>query len=198
MTALASRLLSVVAARVGAGAAEWLSGAARRRDGGLAVPFAAASRRLGRRALDLSEAETAVLGELGLDWPLARWSVADAGRAALLLSAAGHLPAARLEALVADLYRHGDAGEQASLMRSLELLPCPAVWLGLARQAARGGIPVVLEALARHNPYPVRHFPDEALERLVAEAAALGIGPDEIWALERRREARGRPVLEAS
>lgn len=196
--ALSTRLCGALSTRLPPAAAEWLGAAVRRADGSMAGLFAAASKRVGRRPLALSAAEAAAVAELGLDWPTRRWAVDDAARAALLLSASERLAEARFAVLVCDLYRHGDAREQAAIVRALELLPHPASWLSLARQAARGAVPEVVAALARDNPYPARHFPGAALEHLAREAAALGLSRDDIWGLDQRLASRRAAALEPS
>jgi hypothetical protein len=117
--------------------------------------------------------------------------VADAARAALLLSAAVRLPPPRLETIVEELFRFGDAGERAALARALELLPGPARFLALAERVARLAGEPAFEALACDNPYPSRRFSDAAFEQLTLKAAAAGFPSRRVIGLERRR-AGGR------
>ena len=185
--AVSTRLLSAVLDRCGPDAAEWLSTAARRRDFELSGAFAAVSRRVGRIPLGLSATEAEFLGHAGLSWPTQAWGVDDAARAALLVSRVARLSDPRAVSLVEDLYRLGDSRERSALARALPLLRRPAQYLGLAREAARSELPPVFFAIACDNPYPSRHFPEEALHQLTLRVEALGLPKSRVLGVERRR-----------
>jgi hypothetical protein len=185
--ALASRLLAAAAERAGAAAAGWLAAARSKRELDLGSAFAAASRALGRAPLALTEAEAGALAHAGLTWSTGTWSVDDAARAGLLLSRAVHAPAPRLAMLVEDLHRLGGLRERAALMRALPLLPLPSRFLALARSAARAEAAPLFLAIARDNPYPALHFPEEALRQLSLRARELGVPASGLPGVERRR-----------
>lgn len=185
--ALASRLLGAAAERSGSEASDWLAAARSKRELDLASAFAAASRKVGRAPLALTEAEAGALAQAGLTWTTEAWSVDDAARAGLLLSRAAQAPAPRLAMLVEDLHRLGGLRERAALMRAVPLLPLPGRFSALARAAARAEAVPLFLAIARDNPFPSLHFPEEALRQVSLRAQALGIAPARLLGVDRRR-----------
>ncbi len=155
-------------------AARWLEAAveqARTRfeRGGFLAAYAGAARRLGTPGADPGLVERA--------------------RAALLeaalrgLSDDAHVP------LVHELYRRGDNGERAAVLRSLERLPAPERFTAIAIEACRTHVPVVFESIACDNPYAARHFPAGAFQQLVLKALFVGVPLARVHGLETRRSA---------
>lgn len=133
----------------------------------------------------------------------------ERSRIALLLALAGELDAAELVECVEELFRGGDAREQAAIVRALPDLPHAQRWVRLARAAARTNVVPVFEALACDNPWPARHLPDDAFRQLVLKAVFLGVSLSRVAGLAERvddelrrmaddyaaeRRAAGRPI----
>lgn len=74
-----------------------------------------------------------------------------------------------------ELFRHGDAREQQAILSALPLLPSPERFVPLARSASRSNVLPVFEALACDNPFPARHFSDEAFAQLVLKVLFVGL-----------------------
>jgi len=91
----------------------------------------------------------------------------ELARGALLLHALDCLPAEAHTSFVDQVYRRGDAREQAALLRALPALPSPERFLATAVDACRTNVRSVFEAIACRNPYPARHFPDLNFNQLV-------------------------------
>jgi hypothetical protein len=179
-------LLGLAGERAGEPGRAWLDQAARGLERGLPRAFSEAGRRLGKAPLRATKEEAASLAQAGLIWSLDSWAVDDAARAGLLASFSARMPAARLEALVAGLWRAGATRERAAVARALPLLPDPSRFLPMARAAARSEVAELARAAACDNPYPALHFPDDALRRLAARAQTLGVAPKKLLGVERR------------
>jgi hypothetical protein len=82
------------------------------------------ARRLGRAPLSLSAAEKNAAALLLPDVQFDHWTLEDAGRAALLLSAATARPDSFVRAAT-ECYDQGDSAEQQSWLKSTALLPEP-------------------------------------------------------------------------
>lgn len=127
-------------------------------------------------------------GETPLADELVGWTRQDAARALLLVAACARRPADAHVELALSLLRGGEIGEQVSLLRALDLLPEPARFVALAREAARTNAVPVFTALACGNPF-VRHLPAEALRQLVLKAIFLGVPVADIVDLRARVDA---------
>lgn len=170
--------------------------------------YTGASRKLGKVALQLSDAEKTRLEELDPELPLDHWGADEAGRAALLLSLDG-MPAGEYVDLVQEAHDLGDAREQQSWLRGLSLLPGCERFLDTAVEACRTNMVSMFEAIACENPYPTRYFPELNFNQMVLKALFIGVHTARIIGLEPRlnfelsrmaddyvseREAAGREV----
>ena len=170
--------------------------------------YTGASRRLGKQALDLTDAEKVRLDQLHPPLDLTRWATDETGRAVLLLSLT-HLPRDDFDRLVAEIYRQGDSREQQSWLRALGLLPGCERFLHLAVDACRTNIIHLFESIACENPYPALYFPELNFNQLVLKSLFNGIAIARTVNLESRlnpelsrmaddyvseREAAGREV----
>lgn len=166
-----------------------------------AAAFSAAGRRLGKAEVHAT---------LAIPWP-AVTGADECGRAALVLAAIGTLEPAEHVPFVRDLVRRGDVRERQAVLRVLAALPAPERFVDVAVDAYRTNVQSVFEAIACHNAYPARHFPDDAFHQLVLKALFVGaplarvvglagriddelVRMVEAYASERR--AAGRPVPE--
>lgn len=143
--------------------------------GALLEAFTAATRRLGRARLALTEEEIARLAGAGVSWPIGTWGADELGRVALLVAAAAHWPEVDLSALVEECYRQGDGAERQAVLRALPLLPAPERFLEIAVDACRSHVQPLFEAIACENPYPARHFPELNFNQMVLKALFTGV-----------------------
>ena len=170
--------------------------------------YAGASRRIGKQALDLTEAESSKVKALHPDVVLDNWGADEAARAVLMLSLAT-LPPEEFVELVHQCYEKGDSREQESWLRGLVLLPGAERFLDAAVDACRTNIVPLFEAIACENPYPRDYFPELNFNQLVMKALFLGPELSRVMGLEQRtngelsrmtndyvseREAAGRAV----
>jgi hypothetical protein len=175
----------------------------------LRIAIAQAPRKLSRGPLALTSSERERAGlPARLEAPSA-WQLADLGRVALLLRALEQAEPARQVALVHQLLRTGELGEQASLLRGFALLPEPARFVALAVDACRTNAASVFSAIALGNPYPAEQFAPLNFNQMVLKALFMGLPVTEILELESRatlelrrmvfafaseRRAAGRPI----
>ena len=210
---LAAAFVDLAQRRVRVDARAWLeqalAGAAGGDAGGVAGAFASAARHLRRGALALDAAERAVLGALGVDWPLDGWQTDELGRVALLLDTAHRVAAVDLDRLVESLWARGDNRERQAVVRALPLLPAPERWLVVALEAARSSVRPLFEAIACDNPYPATRFHEVHFNELVLKCLGadlplervVGLGGRATSALTREvaayacaRRAAGRSI----
>lgn len=171
----------------------WLDAAIQRldqqldeRDFFLSVGLAA--RKLSDQPLDLSAEERAEAEAALPGWAAWQLTVRQAGRLALVLSAAHH-GEAFFKALDA-LWRTADVGEQVVLFRGLPLYPEPQRHLWWATNGCRTSIQPVFEAIAHHNPYPAAHFDEVAFNQLCLKALFVGSPLHPIYRLDERTNPR--------
>lgn len=132
--------------------------------------FPAALRRLGREALGHRTVLSTGCGDLDA----ATWPKGDLGRACLLLAALAKGPA-MAQALVTALFRQGDEGERAALVRILCLTPDPCALLPLAQEAGRINSLDLFAALALDNPYPAAYYDDHLFNQVVLKSLFNGL-----------------------
>lgn len=170
--------------------------------------YSGASRRAGKRALELDAVEEGRVRDLDPALDLSAWGADEAARALLLLTA-GQLPPDEFADLAIRCYELGDSREQQSWLRALAMLPRPERFVSVAIDACRTNILPLFEAIACENPYPERHFPELNFNQMVLKALFNSVALCRIGGLERRagaelsrmsfdylceREAAGRSV----
>ncbi|AUB82128.1 EboA domain-containing protein [Candidatus Thiodictyon syntrophicum] len=137
----------------------------------LAQSFAAAARHLGMDPLGAAAARfDTPCGPLDAS----RWQPGDAGRALLLAAAIRQVGDAWVD-LIEALYRDGDEGERASLVRALCLTPQPCRLLELARAAGRITSLRLYAALALDNPFPAACYPEHDFNGMVVKCLFNGL-----------------------
>lgn len=211
MKQLLSDLLAARASREGA---DWLAKAleaatAPVHENTLLGYYTGAGRRLGKRALELNEAEQARSDKLDPRLSLSHWGTDEAARALILLTLAENLPPDAFGEIARKFYELGDSREQQSWLRALSLLPDNGRFLATAVDACRTNIIPLFEAIACENPYPLSVFPENNYNQLVMKVMFNGLTLERIIGLEERlnpalssmcndfaseREAAGRPV----
>jgi hypothetical protein len=191
MTSSPTALLqSVVRARANDAAAEWVErSAATENVDAFCNAYTAAPKHVGRAPLALTEPERADLIALAPDLRCDRWTVDDAARAFLLLSAERRLTPEAFVRLAIECYERGDAREQQSWLRGISLLPQADRFTAVAIDACRTNIVPLFEAIACENPYPARHFPERQFNQLVLKALFNSIALARIVGLSARVNA---------
>ncbi|AEM42615.1 EboA domain-containing protein [Ketogulonicigenium vulgare] len=151
--------------------------------GGGSLDFALAKqgRRLGKAPLALTDQELAAADHLLAGWRPADWTLADAGRAYLLLS--GGADGAQMQALC----RTADGGALISLYRAAPLLPYDAALDWQLGEGLRSSIREVFEAIAHHSPLPQRRFDEHRWNHMVLKALFISSSLTPIVGLDARR-----------
>lgn len=117
----------------------------------------------------------------------------DLGRAALVASA---FERTEDPALVEQLYRSGELGEQRSVLRMLGQLPQPERFTSLAIEACRTNARSVFAAIACDNSFAATHFPEPAFNQLVLKTLFLGLPVATIVGLADRASPELRRMVE--
>lgn len=120
----------------------------------------------------------------------------ELGRTALVLEALDHAAEADGLALVEELLRAGELGEQHSVLQMLPHLPEPERFTALAIEACRTNARSVLAAIANDNPFPAAHFPDPAFNQMVLKVLFVGLPAAAIAGLAERATPELRRMAE--
>lgn len=173
----------------------------------LSIAFGLVPRRLGKGMMDLTPEEAAAAESCIAGWTPADWSLVDAGRVLLLSGLSGRNPdfAPRFRSLC----QTADVAEAISLYRGLPLYPEPAALEPQVGEGLRTNMRSVFEAIAHHNPYPMRYFDTHRWNHMVLKALFIGSRLAPIQGIDERaneelarimldfsheRRAAGRPV----
>lgn len=146
--------------------------------------ISAVPRRLGRQPLALSAGDLADAASTCSGWRPGRWSVDQAARVLLLLSAA--TDAEPLAEQLARLSTSADLGELVAFYRGLPLYPDPPAYLAWTIEGLRTSMRTVFEAVAHENPYPAAQFPEAAWNQMVLKALFIESLLHPIDGLDRR------------
>lgn len=152
-----------------------------------------APRKLGKADLHLDAAELAAADALRPGWWPGGWTVDQAARVLLLLSAPGD--AGRLADRLEQLCITSDVGEAMALYRGLPLYPEPERYVARAAEGLRTNMKGVFESVAHHNPYPSRHLPEGPWNQMVLKAIFIGTRLDPMVGLDARANERLRDML---
>lgn len=157
------------------------------RDGGdreLQIALGMAPRRLGKDDLALTEADPARAAAARPGWDPRGWSVDQAARILLLLSAGG--PADRFPARFRELCRTADPAEAVAFYRGLPLYPAPERLEAQAAEGLRTNMRAVFEAVAHRSPYPRERFDQGRWNQMVLKALFVGSTLAPIQGLDER------------
>jgi hypothetical protein len=183
------RLLDLIRPQVSGAGWQWLEQAmeesATATLDGIAVLYTRAAAKVGTGALSRGAADPPDSRQVELEPAFDRWTVADAARAALLLTIAERNADAFVETALA-CYERGDSTEQLSWLKSTAILPLPDRFLLTVIDACRTSILPLFEAVACENPYPSQHFPDRNFNQLVLKALFNGVALSRIAGLPGR------------
>jgi hypothetical protein len=181
-------ILDLLASRLSHDQWEWLQNALAIRAtkaSSILDNYTAASRRLGKRALQLDAAERHKLRQLNPILTMDHWGADEAARALILLSLAQHDRNNYLS-IALQCYELGDSREQQSWLRSLSILPDGGHFLQTAIDSCRTNIIPLFEAIACENPYPSVHFPELNFNQMVLKCLFNRIALSRIVGLESR------------
>jgi hypothetical protein len=185
------RLLEMVRPRLSGEAWQWLEQALQESAGAtldaLAVLYTRAAAKVGTTALS-GVAAAPDSRQPDVEPRFEGWTVADAARAALLLTVAERNRDGFVEAAVA-CFERGDSAEQLSWLKSTAVLPLPDRFLLTVIDACRTSILPLFEAVACDNPYPSQHFPERNFNQLVLKALFNGVALSRIVGLSGRLNA---------
>lgn len=90
------------------------------------------------------------------------------------------------DALLGQLYTQGDEYEREAILKGLWLLDPKGQKSTLAIDAARTNIVTLFSAIGQLNPYPARHFSQEAFNQLTLKTLFLGLDINFILGLKKR------------
>ncbi len=141
-------------------------------------------RKLGKADLALTAEDHADAAAACAGWDPTDYSVDQAARLLLLLTASHRGEA--FDAAFYELWRTADVGEQVTFYRGLPLYPDPARYLWRATDGCRTNIKAVFEAIAHRNPYPAAHFDEVAFNQLCLKALFVGARLHPIQGLDGR------------
>jgi hypothetical protein len=142
---------------------------------------AMAKRKLGTARLEHAQVIDTTFSPLDIR----RWSCAEAGRLALLISAVKHHPE-MTEFLLRTYYRLGDESERIALVRGLIFFAPGQYLTELALEAGRTNNLEILAALTLDNPYPASFFTNQAFNQMVLKGLFLGLAIERIVGIEQR------------
>ncbi len=132
--------------------------------------FSGVSRRFDKKgALELHDGDAADLGAEVLGFTVEGWDQFRLGRVILLLVLAEQGEEVFSETL-GKLLGTADLREQAAIYSALPLLPGGEKLVELAIDGLRTNIVDVFDSIALGNPFPVKHFSDEAWNQMVLKA----------------------------
>lgn len=142
-------------------------------------------RKLGKAVLVLDADDLAAADAARGGWRPAGWSVDQAARMVLMLSATpdGEEFARRLE----QLCNTADVRETIAFYQGLPLYPEPERYVARAGEGVRTNMKSVFEAVAHRNPYPSEYFSENAWNQMVLKAVFVGSALNPIQGLDARR-----------
>ncbi|HRQ89010.1 MAG TPA: EboA domain-containing protein [Bacteroidia bacterium] len=151
--------------------------------------FSGVSRHFPKKAkVEVSSAQTAELSKLAPGLAVERWDPFRLARVLLLLVLAKQEKAVFLETLSA-LLNTADLREQAAIFSAFPLFPHQEELVESARDGLRSNIVDIFDSIALDNPFPARHFPDEAWNQMVLKAIFIQRPLHRIEGIDHRRNA---------
>ncbi|MCK9607068.1 MAG: EboA domain-containing protein [Methylomonas sp.] len=117
--------------------------------------------------------------------PIDQWSIADAGRALLILQAVMSAPEQHA-LIVRSYFEQGDESEVAIMVRIVNLFYDAESYKFQVREVGRTNSKPLYAALAQYNPYPARFYDDHEFNQLVLKALFIGVGIASIIGLSER------------
>jgi hypothetical protein len=170
-------------------AADWLEAQALavggvESDRALFLAISLVHRRIGKADLALSATDIAAAEAARPGWRPAGWSLDQAARVFLLLTAGGS--GARFAERLEQLFATADVGELIAFYRGLPLYPEQPRYIERAAEGVRTNMRAVFEAVAHNNPYPSEQFSESRWNQMVVKALFIGSTLYPIEGVERR------------
>jgi len=159
-----------------------LAGTPRDRELNLAISLV--SRKLGKEDLRLDAGDLEDARDARADWDPRGWSIDQAGRILLLLSA--RISAEKFAQWLDQLCQTADVGELVAFYRGWPLYPDPPSHRLRAAEGVRSNMKAVFEAVAHRNPYPREELPEGAWNQMVLKALFVGSALHPIQGLDER------------
>jgi len=156
-------------------------------DKALYVALGLVPRRLGKADLAPAADELSAADAARPGWDPRGWSVDQAARVLLLLTAA-EAKGADFPALLETLANTADVGELVAIYQGLPLYPEPPRHVARAGEGARSNMRAVFEAVAHRNPYPRERFDELAWNHMVLKALFIGSRLAPIQGLDARAD----------
>ncbi len=151
--------------------------------------FSGVSRHFPKKAaVEVPVAQAAELSKLAPDLAVERWDQFRLARVLLLLVLAKQERSVFLETLSA-LLDTADLREQAAIFSAFPLLPHQEDVVEFARDGLRSNVVDIFDSITLDNPFPARHFPDEAWNQMVLKAIFIQRPLHRIEGIDRRRNA---------
>lgn len=125
---------------------------------------------------------------LGADLFAKHWTVADAGRALLVLRSV-LTDAPQAQTIIQTYFQQGDESEVAVITRILILFTNGESLKPYAHEVGRTNSKPLFAALAQYNPYPAKYYSNHEFNQLVLKALFMGIGIAPVIGLLQRANA---------
>lgn len=173
--------------------------------------FSAAPRHVGKADLAMPDAERADAARARPGWDPTGWSVDQAARSLLVLTAADHAEVGPFAARLDKLFKAADVRESVALYSALPILPHGEAHHARAVEGLRTNMQSVFEAIALRSPYPRERFTEHEWNQMVLKAVFIGSELGAIQGFDERanpdlarmlvdyaheRWAAGRPVAD--
>ncbi len=152
---------------------------------GLFMGFGLAARKMGKADLELTEADLQAAELARPGWNPAGWTLDQAARALLVLTAPSPEPAAYV-AIIDKLFVAAEMGELIALYQALPLLPYPEQHRFRAAEGIRNNMQGVFCAVAHRNPYPAEQLDEGMWNQLVVKCLFVGVPLHPVVGLDRR------------
>lgn len=164
-----SLLWEILREHITASEAEWLQEKGKTTPLELMTAFVAAPRFLAKRVVKPNVAQTLELNEILPGFSVEEWGVVRLSRV-WLLSCLDTTDKDAYCRHIETLFDTAEMNEMVALYSALPILEYPEKWLFRASDAVRSNMGVVFDAVALRNPYPAKHFTQQAWNQLVLKA----------------------------
>lgn len=143
-------------------------------------------RKIGKADLELEAGDLEAALVARPHWRPVDWSVDQAARLALVLTAGAAEPEAFVRRME-QLFRTADVGELAAFYRGLPLYPEPEAFVARAAEGCRTNMKAVFQGVAHHNPFPAERFDEVAWNHMVLKSIFIDSPLHPIYGLDDRQ-----------